>query len=337
MDRLGFLVYNTPQKGVVLMKKISPMESGVQLNIAITSDNHMDVNCNNLKQRIKIMHKVLLDAQESTEPFDAYVTVGDTVSRGLVENWETVQKCFDGKHPAKQILFAIGNHDSWSKDGYKGYADGVQNYLKYSKTICGNDIDKPYFSRNIKGYHLIFLGSDQVPENEDCAAFSEAQILWFQSEMEKAGQDGKPIFVFCHQSVNTHHGLPKTWSPKENPDDGPEIGGIGEASDAIKSILEAHKNVFYFSGHSHMGLNGEKSLQNRGYASFENHSGVHYINLPCLTRKNHHGGNEKTGQGLVLEVYESRVLIRPRNFAKRKMNKKILIKDGKPYYEADII
>lgn len=319
------------------MSKIKPAYSGIKLNVAITSDNHMDTKVKSNKKRIKIMQKTLNDVEQSTERFDAYITVGDTTSRGLTENWEVVSECFKGRNPAKQIIFTLGNHDSWSKDGYIGYDDGINNYYKYSKSICKNDIDRPYFSKVINGYHFIFLGTDDIPENEDCAAFSKAQINWFSDEMEKAGNSGKPIFVFCHQSVNAHHGLPRTWSEKEDPTWAIDIGGIGKDSDAIESILKKYKNVYYFSGHSHMGLNGEKSAKKNGYASFEKYDGVNYINLPCLTRPNHHGENEKTGLGVLLEVYDNKVLIRPRSFTKRKMNKKILIKDGKPYLEETIV
>lgn len=319
------------------MKTINPAQTGVRLNIAITSDNHIDTNYKRNDRRIKEVRKALKDMQESTARFDAYITVGDTTSRGGIdENWEAVGQCFEGLNPAKQVFFTLGNHDSWSKDGYEGFADGIQNFYKYSKSICNNDISTPYFSRIIKGYHLIFLGTDEVPENEDCAAFSETEIDWFKSEMENAGKSGKPIFVFCHQSVNGLHGLPRTWAPKEDPTWGDEIGGIGKDSEEIVKILNQYKNVFYFSGHSHMGLNGEKSLKKRGISSFEKKGEVNYINLPCLTRPNHHGGDEKTGQGLLLEVYDDKVLIRPRNFFKRKMNKRILIRDGKPYLEEKI-
>lgn len=319
------------------MKKIQPMYDNVKLNVAITSDNHIDVNANTNKKRIKIIKKVLDDAQKSSERFDAYITVGDTTSRGLTENWEIVKECFNGKDPAKQVVFTLGNHDSWSKDGYEGYYEGIKNFYKYSKEICKNNIDKPYFSKEINGYHFIFLGTDGIPENEDCAAFSEDEIKWFKNKMEEASKSQKPIFVFCHQSVNAHHGLPKTWSEKEDPTWGEEIGGIGDKSEAIKSILSQYKNVYYFSGHSHMGLCGEKSQKERGFASFEKHNDVNYINLPCLTRPNHHGGDEKVGNGLLLEVYESKVVIRPRNFFKRKMNKKITIQNGNTYFEEKII
>lgn len=314
------------------MSRAEPMYGGIKLNAAITSDNHLDINAKTNKERIRIIRKTLKDVQNSKAPFDAYITVGDMTSRGLTENWEYVKKCFEGRNPAKNILFALGNHDSWSKDGYKGYSDGIKNYYKYRKELCSVDGDTPYFSRVINGYHFIFLGSTEVPFDEDCASFNEAEIEWLKSELDSADNSDRPIFIFCHQSINNHHGLPRTWEEKEQ--DWPaDVGGIGKDSDKVKEIISSHKNVFYFSGHSHMGLCGEKSAEKNGYASFENHDGVNYINLPCLTRPNHHGETEEPGWGCLLEVYGDRVLIRPRNFRKKKMNRKIAIQNGKPYLE----
>lgn len=314
------------------MGKIKPLYDGIKLNAAITSDNHLDITSNTNKNRIKIIRRTLKDVQKSAVPMDAYITVGDMTSKGLTENWEKVKKCFDGVKPAKQILFTLGNHDSWDENKYKGYANAIKNYYKYNEIICGQKLDRPYFSRIINGYYFIFLGSTDVPENEDCAALGDEQLAWFKSELDTAAESGNPIFVFCHQSINNNHGLPRTWEEKEE-DWEPEIGGIGSESDKVKGILTQYKNVFYFSGHSHMGLCGENSLKTNAFASFEQHDGVNYINLPCLTRPNHHGETNKTGFGLLLEVYGDRVVIRPRRFEAKRMNKKIIIKDDKPYFE----
>lgn len=327
-------MYNEILKGSDKMSRLRPMYSSVKLNIAITSDNHLDINAKTNKNRIKIIKKTIRDIGDSTSKADAYITVGDNTSRGITENWEAVRESYKDFSAAEQIIFTIGNHDSWSRDVYIGSDEGINNFYKYSGIICGNNISKPYFSKIIKGYHLIFLGTDAEPENEDCAALSAEQLSWFEDEMKEADDSGKPVFVFCHQSVNGNHGLPRTWSEKEDPSWSPEIGGIGKESDAVKAILEKHENVFYFSGHSHMGLCGESGAKKASYAkSFEKHGGVNYINLPCLTRPNHHGDNDKTGQGVMLEVYADKVVIRPRNFVKRRMNKKIIIRDGKPYLE----
>ena len=42
------------------------------------------------------------------------------------------------------------------------------------------------------------------------------------------------------------------------------------------------------------------------------------------------------GVGVVIEVYDDTVVIRPRNCAHRTMNRRVMIKDGKPYWEQEV-
>ncbi len=314
------------------MRNIKPLYDGIKVNVAVTSDNHIDTNSGELKKRIKNIKKVLEDVGNSESRINAYITVGDNTSRGLEKNWEVFAGCFERTDFADNIMLALGNHDTWHENGIE---TALKNFFDYSKKICGYELDKAYFSKNINGYSFIFLGATGKAENEDCALFGQEEIQWFENELNTACENGKPVFVFNHQSINNNHGLPKTWDRKEE-DWASDVGGIGIESDEIKNILSKHKNVYYFSGHSHMGLCGEKSYKENGYASFEQHGGVNYINLPCLTRSNHHGEYNKTGMGIIIEVYDDKVVIRPRNFVKRKMNKKVIIKDGKNYFEEKI-
>ena len=69
---------------------------------------------------------------------------------------------------------------------------------------------------------------------------------------------------------------------------------------------------------------------------FEEEDGVVLVNLPSLACGNHHGDDRSMGIGVVIEVYEDRVAIRPRNFAHHAMNRKVAIKDGKPYFEKEL-
>ena len=319
-------------KGSDSMGRIKPLYDGIRLNVAITSDIHVDTGAKTNKNRMKIIKRSLKDCEKSARPFDAYITVGDTTSRGLTENWECAKKCFEGRKPANEVVFTLGNHDTWDENKYLGYDNAIKNYYKYCKEICSQNIEKPYFEKIIGGYYFIFLGSTKVPEDEDCAALGELELCWLKSKLDSASKTNKPVFIFCHQSINGNHGLPRTWAPEEE-DWKPEIGGIGSDSDKVMEIISGYKNVYYFSGHSHMGLCGENNLKKEGFASFEQHGGVSFINLPCLTRPCHHGEDDRTGFGVLLEVYDDRVVIRPRRFERKKMNRKVIIKDGKPYFE----
>ena len=113
-------------------------------------------------------------------------------------------------------------------------------------------------------------------------------------------------------------------------------GGLGKQSDAVEEILKKYRNVYYFSGHSHMGLGGERCKKENGYASIEQENSLTLINLPSLACGNHHGEDKAFCMGFQLEVYDGKVIIRPRNLKKHSWNRKIAMKNGKPYWENQI-
>ena len=312
------------------MRRMKPLYNGIQLNCTIVSDTHIDEKHPMPWLPKWQLKRALSDAQSSIAPVDAFITVGDTTSRSSKANWELALDCFKKYKPAKQILLAIGNHDTWNDDGFDA---AITEYHRYYETICGEKREKNYFSKTVNGYPMIFLGSDADSGCE--AEFSAEQLDWFAAEMQKAAATGKPIFVFNHQSLNQKHGLPVTWDKSEKYDSLDE-GGVGERSDEIEAILKEYKNVYYFSGHSHMGIGGENCFKKNGYASFEKEGELNLINLPSLACGNHHGENKAFCVGLQLEVYDDKVVIRPRSFKRNKWLTAVSIKNGKPYLEEKI-
>ncbi len=305
----------------------------IKLYAEIVSDVHFDIKRDNPKKTVRIFCRALKSAKKHNA--DAFITVGDTTSRGNRVNWDFGRQAF-AKVPycAKNIILTVGNHDCWS-DGEDEYASGIGEYYSACKDLMGREIEKPYFVTYIKGYSFICLGNES---DMGCDAdISDTQLEWLKNELAKATKGGKPAFVFCHQSLNGRHGLPRTWD-KEEKDWKPEEGGVGAKSQEIEEILKLFKNVFYFSGHSHMGLCGEDMQQKEGYASFQEENGLNLINLPSLCGYNHHGEINGLGIGLQLEIYADKVLIRPKNYTKlRKFIKSVKIKGGKPYYEVKLV
>ena len=298
---------------------------------AIVSDTHIDIKHPVPAVPMYYLRSALTDCQGSNTPIDLFLVLGDTTSRGNTENWNMAKRCFDKKYPAKEIILTIGNHDCWN-DG--GYDEAIKEYYKSYKTVCGKAPEKPYFSKTINGYKLISLGNEG--EYGCGAIISDEQLAFLDNELKEGTKDGLPVFVFCHQSINFMHGLPVTFDKEVKPDVNPMEGGIGEKSDEVLAILKKYKNVFYFSGHSHMGLAGERTARERGYSSFETDGDIVFTNLPSTACGNHHGEDNSFGCGMMLEVYKNRVVIRPRNFALKKFNKKIAVKNGLPWFEKEI-
>ncbi len=310
---------------------MSFLYDNIRLCATIVSDTHIDI-----KHPVKIVPMYILMASlkaAKKSKADAFITVGDTTSAGSPENWALARTCFK-KVPdaAEKIILTVGNHDGWNdEDNYEAARD---QYFSAYRDICGREISTTYFSEVINGYYFICIGSDS--DSGCAAAISDTQMDWFREEMKKAGETGKPIFVFCHQSLNGRHGLPRTWDRNEDPNRPLTDGGIGDRSDEVAEILKGHKNVFYFSGHSHMGLCGEDMLKAEGYSTFENEDGVTLVNLPSLSCGNHHGELQGLGMGLQLEIYDTKVVLRPKNYISGKWIKKLNIKDSKPYYQVSL-
>ncbi len=303
----------------------------VKLCAQIVSDVHFDVKHLTPSVPVWLFCRALSDAKKTGS--DAVITVGDTTSRGNRVNWDYARKAFERvPNSAESIILTVGNHDCWS-DGEDEYASGIGEYYSACKDLMGRELAKPYFATYINGYSFICLGNES---DMGCDAdISDEQLIWLKTELAKATENGKPAFVFCHQSLNGRHGLPRTWD-REEKDWPPEEGGIGAKSEDVAAILKAFKNIFYFSGHSHMGFSGEEMQKKEGYASFQNEDGVHLINLPSLCCGNHHGNANGLGLGVQLEVYENKVCIRPKNYIVPKFITSFAVKDGKPYYEVEL-
>lgn len=313
------------------MNRIKPLYKDIILNCTIVSDTHIDIkHPRPWLPQWRLTH-VLKDIKSGAVRSDVFMTVGDTTSRSSDINWRLTKECFD-KVPdcADKIILPIGNHDTWNDNGFEA---AKSNYLKYTNDICKSEHTETYFTETIKGFHFICLGTDSDAGCE--ANISEKQIKWFSEEMDKASLDGKPIFVFCHQSLNQRHGLPKTFDRDEqfsSLDD----GALGEASDTIEAILKKYKNVLYFSGHSHMGFAGEKCCKEFGFSSMEKEGSLLLVNLPSLACGNHHGDNREFCTGIQLEVYKDKIILRPRSY-KRRVWLSFDVQNGKNYYELKLI
>lgn len=274
----------------------------VKLNFAAISDTHMTDSV--LRS---LMLEIGLEGMEGSEqPLDALVVAGDLTDHGYLEDYEMLKKTFAGYNPAKNIILAEGNHDTWTEDDK--YDLAREYFIKYNKEICGRDIDAPYYSTKINGYSFIVLGSEY--DHTD-AYFSDAQLEWLAAEMEKASADGLPIFVISHWPINESHGLPETWGDDEpEPDD----GGMGDQSDAVEAVLKKYKNVFLISGHIHNGFSNDATSDFYGFNSVDSDGSFHSINLPSYMYMTIRG-RISNGTGFQFEVYEDRVEIRARSYS----------------------
>ena len=279
-----------------------PLKDDCKLYFASISDIHMTEET----ARRDMLRFGLEDFENSTYPLDALVLAGDLTDHGEEPEWEMLKNAFEGYNPAENIVMAQGNHDTWTEDDKYDLARTL--FIKYNKEISGREIEKEYYSTKINGYTFIVMASET---DRTSAYISDAQLEWLSAEMEKASQDGLPIFVISHWPINESHGLPETWGDDEpEPDD----GGFGDQSAQVEEILKSYKNVFLISGHIHSGFNHQGYEDTYGYMSVESDGSFHSVNLPSymyLTIR----GRIANGTGFNFEVYEDEVIIRGRSYS----------------------
>lgn len=278
-------------------------EQNILLNFAAVSDIHMT---DEYLRRV-ILECGLDDMDNAVNELDALILAGDMTDHGLDEEYANLSKAFESYLPAKQILTAVGNHDTWTDDEDR-YEPAKQNFIKYTTEIAGRELTECYYSTEINGYTFIVMASEST---HVAAYISETQLQWLRAEMDKAAEKELPVFVVSHWPLAYTHGLPEAWGDEEDTD--PLKGSMGAQSQAVESVLKDYENVFLVTGHIHSGLVNEENSDFYGYASVESDGSFHSVNLPSYMFLSSQG-NFMNGCGYSVEVYENEVVFRARNF-----------------------
>lgn len=276
----------------------------IKLNFAAISDIHMTDEF----ARVQVLRCGLYDMDRAHDELDALILTGDITDHGYEEQYNNVLKAFELYTPAKRILTAVGNHDTWT-DEDDAYEPAKENFIAFTKSLTGMELENCYYSTEINGYSFIFMSSESTYTD---AYISDTQLEWLDSEMSKAAEKGLPIFVVSHWPLAKSHGLPNTWEWGE--EDLPELkGSFGNQNDQVEAILKKYDDVFFISGHIHNGFSNDE--EKNTYLSVESDGTFHSINLPSFMYMNMNSiGTFGNGCGYSIEVYENEVLVRARCF-----------------------
>ena len=206
---------------------------------------------------------------------EAAVFLGDNTMNGQYLESVLFYSAVKKVAPADKILVALGNHDVGNGKG--NYNKLCKRFLRFNSGYLDNSSEKPYYYRVISGCYMIFLASEDLSVHS--SVISEEQYNWLSSLLLEASSQNAPIFVFNHHTINQFE---------------------GEREDDIVDLLAGYENLIYFNGHTHWQLDEY---------SFSTRNGVRTVYLPCVK-----GAGYPAGDGIVVEVYASEVIIRCRNF-----------------------
>ena len=246
-----------------------------QLKTSFTVLSDIHIEGNNY-QTFKEYSEILNEVKNSKNN-DTLVFLGDNTMNG--QNIESIFffSALKFTKPAKNLIIAPGNHDY--ANGTGGYDKMYERFNKYAN-FAGCKIDSNNYYKIIDGYYFVVLTTESDSVNG--IDISDEQLEWLKGILDEASQENKPIFVFAHHPVNYI-------------EEGP--------SDTLSNVIKDYENVLFFCGHTHAPLT-ERTV------SVVN--GVQQINLPKSTE--HATEGYETGVGAVVEVYESEVLLRFRDF-----------------------
>jgi len=271
-------------------------EAALKTTFSVISDVHMETN--NL-DRFTTFRKSLQDMNRAKRN-DMLLMLGDNTMNAqgteylmLYSHLAAYNKLF--------TLAAMGNHDI--NEGENKPKDAIARHNRFLNAYPYSLYYNEAYSCTMHAitdspedlYYFVVLGSEGAAGTN--AYISPEQLAFLEETVAEASANGNPLFVACHQPLNTKAG--NWWG---------EGGKLGEQSDAVEAILKSYPGkVFFFSGHLH-----------NAFDSYPNHvsDNITMVDLPCFTGESGTGGGQLTGKGYgyQVEVYEDTVLLRGRNF-----------------------
>lgn len=277
------------------------------LSFAVISDIHVRKWNWNSQEKLK---QALNDLQQAEPDAQALVVNGD-LGDGLPGDYATLGMLMARLPHPKRLFYNIGNHEyykSWyDKNGYWSHAfpNGESEQASQQRFLEFAGRKKLYEDVWVDGYHFLFLGSEQYRQsderNKEDAWLSDAQLSWLEQELADGEKPGKPIFVFLHQPLQNTVAGSKTMTYN--------LGVVQH--ERLRAILAKHPQAILFSGHTHWELKSAQTLVRDGFTMVNTSSVYEPYSEANIAYDQEYGRSE----GVAVEVYPGRVLVRGRNFA----------------------
>ncbi len=255
---------------------------GVKMSFQVLSDIHISKSESSDKATSNFI-RALKDIQAADTDSQALVITGDITDGGKDSEYDALNSILaSNSHPS--MYYVTGNHDV----RYMG-AEAFDRFK--AKT----NMPGIYYKEEIGGYIFLFLGSEQ--NLKDAAYLSEEQFTWLENELENAPED-KPVFLFLHQPL---YGLLQGTERWEKTD-----WVIQQVR--LRKLLGKYPQALFFSGHTHYTLQ-TSFVYDEKYCTMFNTGGTYYME-DAITY-----GGAAGSQGLYIEVYDNKVVVRGREFA----------------------
>ena len=268
----------------------------IRLNAVLTADIHVDSDP--LHPRNVLLMKLLRGIARSEAPVDALILAGDSANLAEQREYGFLEAILRLYNKTGTVIPSMGNHDSGStsmgKDCEKTFETACGNFRAFQR-FCGIESDTVYCVRIVNGYHFIVIGTDEMLDSGD-PVLHEEQLDWLDARLADAARSGKPVFIVGHEPIYFNG----RFTDEYRLSDGTPAG----LEKLIRKYTDAGTVALFIGGHRHDPFSE---------SCFMNPSENFYcINLPTPTKNDDDTG--RNGDAAALEVYDDRIVIRPRNY-----------------------
>ncbi|TMV46417.1 phosphohydrolase [Paenibacillus mesophilus] len=267
------------------------------LSLFVLSDLHVSIYDESTPRKL---NHALDQIVHLGSPVDAVLLGGDLTDYGMEAECKTLETILAG-YKLPPVYANMGNHDyydvwihngGFSRDTLPNGKTDAQSRARFMKMF---NYTKPYKDVAINGCRVILMSQEaymqEKPEVGEGAWYSDEQLAWLKAKLAET-TGAKPTIIIIHQPL-----------PPEGQDGGSHR--VVRAKE-FRDILKPYRNVFVISGHTHQDFdNGTPHYTKETFHWFTNAS---------VGRTRNQGPTERS-QGMYVQVYEDRVVVRGREFS----------------------
>ncbi|MGE4284802.1 MAG: S-layer homology domain-containing protein, partial [Clostridia bacterium] len=277
----------------------------------VISDQHITLTGNFSDHLTNALADIAATAPDS----DAIFCNGDSVDIGNEATYDyflSLLAPYESQLP--EIYYAIGNHEYFGSDASQHYNTDLNCAEKAQLFMDKLGAPGLYYDTYINDIHFIVLGSEEALVADtsedgyvsDDAYISDEQFEWLEEELAETEGTDTPIFVFLHQP------MADTVAGTIGGKSGQGWNGLSDEQDAeLREILFDYPQTIMFSGHTHWILEAANEMYDGGEdkPTIFNTASVGYLWTDVPYEDSVAGS-----QGLYVETYEDKVLVRGRDF-----------------------
>jgi len=179
---------------------------------------------------------------------DAVLLAGDLVNDGKPEQFEEMYRCVEDILPDTPVFSVAGNHD-YPRHPIPVIQNGIWDYPALQQQLLSR---QPHpFIQDFSGAYAVGMGEVEVI-GLNCAThwrrfkFPDGdQLKWLSTHLDAS--DASWHIILCHAPLLAHN-------PKRS-DRQPYLS----RDDQLQRIIDAHRNIIFISGHTHVSMNSDVS------------------------------------------------------------------------------